>query len=122
MVQHRSIVAAADNSGAKNLMIIGIPGRSKQRFASAGDVVTCVVKGANPNGAVKDGEVVKAVLVRLKKEQGRLDGSYIRFDQNAAVVVDNNGNPRGTRIFGPVSREVRERGFMKIVSLAMEVL
>ncbi len=122
MVQQRSILASADNSGAKSLMVIGIPGRSRQRFARIGDVVTCVVKGADPNGAVKDGEIVKAVLVRARKEVRRLDGSYVRFDQNAAVVIDNAGNPRGTRIFGPVAREIRDRGFMKIVSLAPEVL
>jgi large subunit ribosomal protein L14 len=112
----------ADNSGAKSLMMIGQPGKSSNKFARLGEVITVVVKKADPNGAVKDSEIVKAVLVRTKKETRRVDGSYIRFDDNAAVVIDNAGNPRGTRIFGPVAREIRDKGFMKIVSLAPEVI
>jgi large subunit ribosomal protein L14 len=122
MVQNRSVLNVADNSGAKSLQVIGIPARSRQRFARLGDIVTCVVKKADPNGAVKDSEVVKAILVRTRKEKRRLDGSYIRFDDNAAVVIDNAGAPRGTRIFGPVAREVRDKGFLRIVSLAPEVV
>lgn len=122
MIQNRSILKVADNSGAKSLMVIGIPARSKQRFARIGDIVNVVVKKADPNGTVKDGEVVKAILVRSKKEKRRADGSYIRFDENAAVVIDNAGNPKGTRIFGPVAREIRDKGFLKIVSLAPEVV
>ena len=122
MVQNRSILNVADNSGAKKIMMIGISGRSKQRFAHLGDVVTAVVKKADPQGTVKESEMVKAIIVRTKKENRREDGSYIRFDENAAVVIDNSGNPRGTRIFGPVAREVREKGFIKIASLAPEVI
>lgn len=122
MIQNRTILKVADNSGAKNLMVIGIPARSKQRFARLGDIVTAVVKKADPNGAVKDSEIVKAVLVRSRKEKRRMDGSYVRFDENAAVIIDNAGNPKGTRIFGPVAREIRDRGFLKIVSLAPEVV
>jgi len=122
MVQNRSILNVADNSGAKKIMMIGISGRSKQRFAHLGDVVTAVVKKADPQGTVKESEIVKAIIVRTKKENRRGDGSYIRFDENAAVVIDNSGNPRGTRIFGPVAREIREKGFIKIASLAPEVI
>lgn len=122
MIQHRAILNVADNSGAKSLMMIGQPARSRQRFAHLGDVVTCVVKKADPNGAVKDSEIVKAVLVRSRKETRRVDGSYVRFDDNAAVVIDNGGNPKGSRIFGPIAREIRDKGFMKIVSLAPEVV
>ena len=122
MVQNRSILKVADNSGAKRLMVIGIPGRSHQRFARVGDVVSAVVKAADPNGTVKDHEKVKAVVVRTRKEAKRRDGSYVRFDDNAAIVIDAAGNPRATRIFGPVAREVRDHGFMKIVSLAPEVV
>ncbi|OGY25750.1 MAG: 50S ribosomal protein L14 [Candidatus Woykebacteria bacterium RIFCSPHIGHO2_01_FULL_39_12] len=122
MVQNRSILNVADNSGAKKLMIIGIPGRSRQRFARFGDVVTCTVKKADATGVVKTSEIVRAVLVRLKKEQRRKDGSLIRFDDNAAVVIDPSGIPKGTRIFGPIAREVRDRGFAKIASLAPEVI
>ncbi len=122
MIQIRSRLNVADNSGAKELQVITIPYHSRKRFAYLGDVVTTVVKGASPNGAVKDGEVVKAVLVRVRKEQRRADGSFIRFDENAAVVIDAAGNPRGTRVFGPVARELRDKGLMKIVSLAPEVL
>lgn len=122
MVTHQSRIKAADNSGAKYLYIIDIPGRTNQRVATLGDVVTCVVKGASSTGTVKDGEVVKVVVVRTKKERRRLDGSYVRFDENAGVVIGNDGIPRGSRIFGPVAREVREKGFLKIVSLAPEIV
>lgn len=122
MVQFRTMLNVADNSGAKKLMLIGIPRRSKQRFAYLGDIVTAVVKKADPHGAVKSSEIVKSVIVRTRKEYRRIDGSYIRFDENAAVVIDGNGNPKGTRIFGPIAREVREKGFMKIASLAPEVI
>lgn len=122
MIQSRSLLNVADNSGAKSLMMIGQPARSRQHFARLGDVVTCVVKKADPNGAVKSSEVVKAVLVRSRKETRRVDGSYVRFDDNAAVVIDNAGNPKGSRIFGPIAREIRDRGFMKIISLAPEVV
>ncbi len=122
MVQHRSRLKVADNTGAKELMVINIPGRSRQRFAYLGDVVTAVVKGATPAGLVANGAIVKAVIVRTKKEVKRLDGSYIRFDDNAAVIIDKeNRNPQGSRILGPVAREIRDRGFLKIVSLAPEV-
>ena len=122
MIQHRSRLNVADNSGAKYLMVIGIPGRSKQRFAHVGDVVTAVVKKASAEGNVKESDIVKALIVRTKKENRRADGSYIRFDDNAAVVIDNIGNPKATRIFGPVAREVRDKGFLKTASLAQEVV
>lgn len=122
MIQNRALLNVADNSGAKSLMMIGQPGKSRQRFAKLGEIVTCVVKKADPNGTVKNSEMVKAVLVRTRKETRRVDGSYVRFDDNAAVVIDNTGNPKGTRIFGPVAREIRDRGFLKIVSLAPEVV
>ncbi|MCH8820980.1 50S ribosomal protein L14 [Patescibacteria group bacterium] len=122
MIQNRTILNVADNSGAKKLMVIGIPGRSNQRFASMGDVITATVKKAQPEGTVKASEVVKALVVRTRKEKRRADGSYIKFDDNAAVVIDKSGNPRATRVFGPIAREIRERGFMKIVSLAQEVI
>ena len=122
MIQMQSRLKAADNSGAKELMCIKVLGGSKRRYAGVGDVVVCSVKQAAPHGTVKKGEVVRAVIVRTRKEHGRPDGSYIRFDENAAVIVDGDGNPRGTRIFGPVARELRERRFMKIVSLSPEVL
>ena len=122
MIQTRSMLNVADNSGAKKLMLIGIPGRSKQRFARLGDVVTTVVKKAAPQGSVKASEMVRCVVVRTKKENRRTDGSYIRFDENAAVIIDNHGNPKGSRIFGPIAREVREKGFIKIASLAPEVV
>jgi len=121
MVMRYTDLSVADNSGAKSLRIIGIPGASNVLNAGLGQTVTCVVKGAIPNGIVKDHEVVKAVVVRLRKETRRKDGSYIRFDDNAGVVIDKDGNPRGSRIFGPVARELRDKGFMKIVSLAPEV-
>ncbi len=122
MIQSRSMLNVADNSGAKSLMVIGIPGKNNKKVARMGDVVTAVVKKANAEGAVKESEIVKALVVRARKEKRREDGSYIRFDDNAAVVIDNTGSPRGTRIFGPVAREVRDRGFLKIVSLAQEVV
>ena len=124
MIQHRSILKACDNSGAKLLMVIHIFGGSKRKFGYVGDVLNCVVKEATPEGAVKDGEIVKAVLVRARKEKQRKDGSYIRFSDNAAVLIDNakDKNPRGTRIFGPIAREVKDNGFTKIASMAVEVL
>jgi large subunit ribosomal protein L14 len=122
VIQNRTVLNVADNSGAKSLMMIGQPGRGRQQSAKLGQVITAVVKKADPNGAVRDSEVVKAVLVRTSKETRRVDGSYIRFDDNAAVIIDNAGAPRGTRIFGPVAREIRDRGFLKIVSLAPEVV
>ncbi len=124
MIQLRSILKPADNSGAKRLRVILIHGGSKRRFGYVGDIVTAAVDQAEPNSYVKDGEVVKAVIVRTRKEIRRQDGSYVRFDDNAAVVLDNlkNKNPRGTRVFGPIAREVKERGFNKIASLAPEVL
>lgn len=121
MVQRYSSLTVADNTGAKRLMVIGIPGSSNKRSAVLGDVVNAVVKGALSVGTVKDHEKVLAVIVRLRKETRRPDGSYIRFDDNAGVVVDKDGNPRGSRVFGPVARELRDRGFLKIVSLAAEV-
>ena len=122
MVQQRSILKSADNSGAKNLIMIGVPGFSRKRSASIGDVITCAVHGTTGFGTnVKDHEVVKAVIVRTKKEIRRADGTYIRFDENAAVVIDNANNPRATRVFGPVARELRDLKFNKIVSLAGEV-
>ena len=124
MIQHRSILTAADNSGAKSLMVIHIFGGSKRRKGSLGDILNCVVKKADPQSLVKDGEIVKAILVRSRKEVGRSDGSYVRFSDNAAVLIDNakDKNPRGTRIFGPVAREIKDKGFSKIASMATEVI
>ncbi|MFH1621373.1 MAG: 50S ribosomal protein L14 [Patescibacteria group bacterium] len=123
MVQHRTMLTVADNSGAKKLQCIRLHGGYQRRTAGLGDIVTCVVKEANPRGAVKKSDVVRAVLVRVHKETRRPDGTYIRFDDNAAVVIDEkNKEPKGTRIFGPVARELRARGFNKIISLAPEVL
>ena len=121
MIQHRSILKVADNSGAKRLYVVTPLGGSAKRFGRLGEVVVAVVKGADPNGQVKNGEVVRAVLVRSKKEVRRSDGSYIKFDENAGVIVDKDGNIRATRIFGPIAREVRDAGYNKIVSLAQEV-
>lgn len=121
MVQHRTRLAVADNSGAKILQVIQPLGGSGKRKATLGQVVVGVVKGADPNGQVKNHEIVRIVIVRCKKEVRRDDGSYIKFDDNAGVVIDNDKNLRSTRIFGPVAREVREAGFSKIVSLAQEV-
>ena len=124
MIQHRSMLKSADNSGAKSLMVIHIYGGSKRKFGFLGDVLNCVVKEATPSRQVKVSEMVKVVLVRSRKEYKRKDGSYIRFSDNAAVVIDNikDKNPRATRIFGPIAREVKERGFAKIASMAIEVL
>lgn len=124
MIQHRSVINAADNSGAKALVVIQIFGGSKRKFGRIGDILGCVVRGASPTGQVKDSEMVKAVLVRSRKEFRRKDGSYIRFSDNAAVLIDDlkNKNPRGTRIFGPIAREIRDKGFAKIASMAVEVV
>jgi large subunit ribosomal protein L14 len=121
MVQHRSYLNVADNSGAKQLMVIQATGGSRVRFGRLGDLLICVVKGADPNGQVKDATIVRAVLVRQKKEYQREDGSVIKFDENAAVVVNTNGEPIGSRVFGPVARELRNRNYNKILSLATEV-
>jgi large subunit ribosomal protein L14 len=123
MIQQETIVKIADNTGARELLVIHILGGSTRRYGRVGDIVVGAVQSATPQGAVKKSEVVKAVIVRCSKEWRREDGSYIRFDDNAAVILDADGqNPRGSRIFGPVARELREKGFMKIVSLAPEVL
>ena len=122
MIQQESRLKVADNTGAREVLCLRVDGGSRRRYAGVGDVITCTVKAAIPHGSVKKGEVVKAVVVRTKKEFGRDDGTYIAFDENAAVLLDAQNNPRGTRIFGPVARELRDRNFMKIVSLAPEVL
>ena len=124
MIQMRSILGSADNSGAKELVVIHIFGGSRRKFGSIGDVVKAVVKTAMPNGQVKDGEMVEAVVVRTRKEVKRWDGSYVRFSDNAAVIIDNpkDKNVRGTRIFGPIAREVKDKGFAKIASMATEVV
>ncbi len=123
MIQQESILKVADNTGAREILVIRVMGGSKRRYGRVGDVVVATVKSAAPQGAVKKSEIVKAVIVRCAKEWRREDGSYIRFDDNAAVILDTDGqNPKGTRIFGPVARELREKGFLKIVSLAPEVL
>jgi len=122
MIQLRSILTPADNCGAKRLRVIHIYGGSKRRFAKIGDVVGAVVDQADPNGIVKDSERVRVLIVRTKKEFRRPDGSYIRFDDNAGVIIDKDGNPRGTRIFGPIAREIKDKGYNKIASLALEVL
>ncbi len=122
MIQIQSRLNVADNSGARELQCIKVLGDSRRRYASVGDLISCAVKNAIPGGTVKRGEVVTAVIVRTKKELRRKDGSYIRFDENAAVVINKEQEPVGTRIFGPVARELRERNFMRIVSLAPEVL
>ena len=122
MIQPQSRLKAADNSGAKELMCIKVLGGSFRKFANIGDVIVCSVKTAAPGGAVQKGEVVKAVIVRTKKGIRRDDGTYIRFDENAAVIINTNKEPRGTRIFGPIARELREKNYMKIISLAPEVL
>jgi large subunit ribosomal protein L14 len=123
MVQRRTSLVVADNSGVQEMTITHIYGSSWRKFASLGDVVQCVVRRADPNGIVKDDELVKVVIVRTHKEYRRADGSYIRFDDNAGVVIDNpdDKNPRGTRVFGPIAREIKERGFDKIASMAPEV-
>lgn len=123
MLQHRSMLKSADNSGAKKLYVIRVLGGYKKRYAIIGDLVVCSVKEAEPHGLVKKGEVVTAVIVRQRKEIRRKDGSYIRFDENAGVIIDKKSKePKGTRIFGPVARELRAAGFQKIISLAPEVL
>ncbi len=122
MIQTQTILNVADNSGARKLMCIKVLGDSKKRYARVGDLIACSVKTAIPGGTVKKGDVVKAVVVRTKKEFRRHDGSYIRFDENAAVIVNKEQEPVGTRIFGPIARELRERNYMRIISLAPEVL
>lgn len=122
MIQQESRLRVADNSGAREVLCIRVLGGSRRRYASLGDVIVATVKEATPGGNVKKGEVVKAVVVRTSKERRRTDGTYIRFDDNACVIIDANQQPRGTRIFGPVARELRDRRFMRIVSLAPEVL
>ncbi|MGC1377948.1 MAG: 50S ribosomal protein L14 [Anaerolineales bacterium] len=123
MIQQESRLKVADNTGARELLVIHVMGGSTRRYGSIGDIVVATVKSAAPQGSIKKSEVVKAVIVRVAKEWRREDGSYIRFDDNAAVILDADGqNPKGSRIFGPVARELREKGFMKIVSLAPEVL
>ena len=122
MIQQESRLRVADNSGAREILVIRVLGGSVRRFAGIGDVVVATVKDATPGGNVKEGDVVKAVIVRAKKETRRPDGSYIAFDENAAVILKGDNEPRGTRIFGPVARELRDKKFMKIVSLAPEVI
>ena len=122
MIQQETRVKVADNSGAKDILCFKILGGSKRRYASLGDLIVVTVKNAIPGGAVKKGDVTRAVVVRTKKEVRRNDGSYIRFDDNAAVLLTESGEPRGTRIFGPVARELRDSGYMKIVSMAPEVM
>lgn len=122
MIQNETVLTVADNSGARKVLCFHIPGGSGRRYASVGDIVVVSVKEALPNGAVKKGDVRRAVVVRTRKEIRRSDGSYIRFDDNAAVLVNDAGEPLGTRIFGPVPRELRAKGYMKIISLAPEVL
>ncbi|MGI6065793.1 MAG: 50S ribosomal protein L14 [Bacillota bacterium] len=122
MIQAETRIKVGDNTGAKELLCIKVLGGSRRRYATVGDVIVCSVKEATPGGVVKKGEIVKAVVVRTSKEIKRPDGSYIRFDENAGVIINDAGQPRGTRIFGPVARELREKNYMKIVSLAPEVL
>ncbi len=122
MIQQQTYLTVADNSGARELMVIHVSGSSGRRYAAIGDKVVCAVKDALPGATIKKGDVVKAVIVRQRKESRRTDGSYIRFDDNAGVVINDENEPRGTRIFGPIARELRERNFLKIISLAPEVL
>ena len=122
MIQHESMVKVADNSGAKTAQVIRVLGGTQRRYAGLGDVVIVAVKNALPNGTVKKSDVARAVVVRTAKETRRKDGSYIRFDENAVVIINEQGEPRATRIFGPVARELREKRYMKIVSLAPEVI
>jgi large subunit ribosomal protein L14 len=122
LIQAETRLRVADNTGARELLCIRVRGGSRRRYAGVGDVIVGTVKSATPQGSVRKGEVVTAVVVRTRRQFGRKDGTYISFDENAAVLIDNANNPRGTRIFGPVARELRERNFMKIVSLAPEVL
>jgi len=122
MVQQESILKVADNSGAKEVLCIRVLGGTKKRYASLGDKIVVTVKQADPSGGVKKGQIAKAVVVRTRKEVRRKDGSYIRFDDNSCVLLDENGEMRGTRVFGPVARELREHNYMKVISLAPEVL
>jgi len=122
VIQQETLLQVGDNTGAKKVLCIKVMGGSTRRYATVGDVIIAAVKEASPGGVVKKGDVVKAVVVRTKKEIRRPDGSYIAFSENAAVIIDDNNNPKGTRIFGPVARELRDRNFMKIVSLAPEVI
>jgi len=122
MIQQESVLRIADNTGAKSALCIRVLGGSRRRYAGVGDVIVATVKDAIPNAGIKKGEVIRAVVVRTAKETRRRDGTYIRFDDNAAVIINPQGEPRGTRIFGPVGRELREKKYMKIVSLAPEVL
>ena len=122
MIQQQTRLKVADNTGAKELMCIRCLGGSYRKFAGVGDVIIASVKSAIPNGVVKKGDVVKAVIVRTKKPIRRADGSYVRFDENAAVIIRDDGNPKGTRIFGPIARELRDKDYMKILSLAPEVI
>lgn len=122
MIQLRTVLNVADNSGARKILCVQVRGGSFRKVGTVGDVIVGAVREAAPNGNIKKGDVVKAVIVRTKKEIRRKDGSYVRFDDNAAVVIDNNGDPKGTRIFGPVARELREKKYMRIVSLAPEVV
>ncbi|MFO8009755.1 MAG: 50S ribosomal protein L14 [Dehalococcoidia bacterium] len=122
MIQIYTRLKVADNSGAKEVMCFGIPGGTRKRYAGIGDVIVCSVKDAVPNSSVKKGDVVRAVVARVAKNYGRSDGTYIKFDENAVVILDERGNPKGSRIFGPVGRELRDKNYMKIVSLAPEVL
>lgn len=123
MIQLRSVLASADNSGAKRLKVIHVHGGSWRRFGFIGDMVSVIVDGADPNGYVKDSQLVKAVIVRTRKETRRVDGTYVRFDDNAGVIIDEKtGDPIGSRVFGPIAREVKDRGYTKIASLAQEVV
>ncbi|MBM3150248.1 MAG: 50S ribosomal protein L14 [Chloroflexi bacterium] len=122
MIQPYSRLKVADNTGARQIMCINIPGGTRRRYATVGDIIIASVKRAIPGGVVKKGDVVRAVVVRINKQYHRPDGTYVRFDENAAVILDDKDNPKGTRIFGPVARELRDKNFMKIVSLAPEVL
>jgi large subunit ribosomal protein L14 len=122
VIQQESRLKVADNSGAREILCIRVKGGSHRRYAGVGDVITATVKHATPRGGVRKGEVVQAVVVRTRKQLGRSDGTYIAFDENAAVLIDDNGAPRGTRIFGPVARELRDQNFMRIISLAPEVI
>ncbi len=122
MIQLHTMLNVADNSGAKKIRCIQVMGGSYRRYGTIGDVIVASVKEAIPNSNIKKGDIVRAVIVRVRKELRRRDGSYVRFDDNAAVIIDNQGNPRGTRIFGPVARELRDRGYTRIVSLAPEVV
>jgi large subunit ribosomal protein L14 len=122
MIQERTILRVADNSGARRLRVFRMMGGSRRRYAFLGDVVVCSVQDALADASIKKGDVVKCVIVRTRKERSRADGSYVRFDDNAGVLIDDNGEPRGTRIFGPIARELRERNYLKIISLAPEVV